>query len=632
MQDGFIRVAAATPSIKVADCDYNENAVYELMVQAAERSVSVIGFPELCLTGYTCGDLFRDSTLIAGAQRALADLIERTKHLNILAAVGLPVAVGADLYNAAAVFCKGELLGFAAKSSLPNYTEFYEARHFTPSPECIEVDFFGAVVPLGNRIVFPCRNMPELAVGVEICEDLWVPNPPSAELARGGATLILNPSASDETIGKSPYRRALVNSQSGRLIAAYVYADAGEGESTTDLIYTGHNIIAENGTVLAESAQFFTGLTTADVDLQRLRQERLRMTTWSNKDCALPVPFELDFPDFELERKIPALPFVPDDDKDLNERCELILNMQAWGLKTRLAHTGAKSVTMGISGGLDSTLALLVIVRAFDLLKLSRSGINAVSMPGFGTTSRTKSNAQRISELLGVHFQEIPIHSAVEQHFKDICHDPDVHDVTYENSQARERTQILMDIANQSGGFVIGTGDLSELALGWATFNGDIMSMYGVNSSIPKTLVRHLVHHAAITSGEELCTLLEDVLATPVSPELLPPVDGEIAQKTEEIVGPYELHDFILYYMMRFGFRPGKIYRMAQRAFKGTYDDATIKRWLKNFYKRFFAQQFKRSCLPDGPKVGSVSLSPRGDWRMPSDASARLWLEEIEAL
>ena len=632
MQDGFLKVAAATPSIRVADCVHNADAVYELMKQAAERGVGVIVFPELCLTGYTCGDLFRERTLIAGAEQALLGLMERTKDLNLLAVVGLPVASGADLYNAAAVFCRGELLGLAAKSNIPNYTEFYEARHFTPAPEYREVRLCGETVPLGNRLIFPCESMPELVVGVEICEDLWVPEPPSTALARGGATLILNPSASDEIIGKSPYRRMLVNSQSGRLIAAYVYADAGEGESTTDLIYTGHNVIAENGTVLAESTQFFTGLTTADVDLQRLCQERLRTTTWSNGEAAIPVPFDMEFPEFKMERRFPALPFVPDDDRDLNERCELILNMQAWGLKTRLAHTRAKSVAVGISGGLDSTLALLVIVRAFDLLKLDRKGIRAVTMPGFGTTSRTKSNAQRLCELLGAHFQEVPIHQAVERHFQDISHDPEVHDVTYENSQARERTQILMDIANQSGGFVIGTGDLSELALGWATFNGDIMSMYGVNSSIPKTLVRHLVHHAALTGGEELRVLLEDVLATPVSPELLPPVDGEIAQKTEDIVGPYELHDFFLYYMMRFGFAPGKIYRMAQRAFAGTYDDATIKKWLKNFYSRFFAQQFKRSCLPDGPKVGSISLSPRGDWRMPSDASARLWLDEIETL
>ncbi len=632
MNDGFLKVAAATPSIKIADCVYNGKAILELMKEAAKRGVGVVVFPELCLTGYTCGDLFRDRTLITAAEKALADLMDKTRRMNLLAVVGLPVADGADLYNAAAVFCGGKLLGLAAKSSIPNYSEFYEARHFTPSPDYTEIRFCGQTVPLGNSLVFPCRNMPELTVGVEICEDLWIAAPPSARLAQSGATLILNPSASDEIIGKSSYRRNLVKSQSGRLLAAYAYADAGEGESSSDLVYTGHNMIAENGVMLAESGHFSTGLTTADVDLQRMLQERLRTTTWSNAKQAHEIPFEMDIPDFELERKIPALPFVPDDTRDLSERCEMILNLQACGLATRLRHTGSKCVTLGISGGLDSTLALLVIVRAFDTLSLDRKGIHAISMPGFGTTKRTKGNAQRLSELLGVTFQEISINDAVNQHFKDISHDPEVHDVTYENSQARERTQVLMDIANQCGGFVIGTGDLSELALGWATYNGDIMSMYGVNCSIPKTLVRHLVHHAALTSGEELCALLEDVLATPVSPELLPPVDGRISQKTENIVGPYELHDFFLYYILRFGFTPGKIFRMAQRAFKGTYDDDTIKKWLTSFYRRFFMHQFKRNSLPDGPKVGSVTLSQRGDWRMPSDASARLWLDEIEAL
>lgn len=632
MNDGFIKVAAATPSIHIADCVYNENAVFELMKEAAQRGVSVIAFPELCLTGYTCGDLFRDHTLILAAEKALADLMDKTKKMNLLAVVGLPVAVGADLYNTAAVFCRGKLLGLTAKSSIPNYSEFYEARHFTASPDYTEIQFCGETVPLGNRLVFPCRTMPELVVGVEICEDLWVAMPPSARLAQSGATLILNPSASDEIIGKSPYRRDLVRSQSGRLLSAYVYADAGEGESSSDLVYTGHNIIAENGSVLAESRHFTTGLTTTDVDLQRMLQERLRTTTWSNARLAHEIPFEMEIPEFTFERKIPALPFVPDDDRDLSERCEMILNLQANGLKTRLKHTGMKCAVLGISGGLDSTLALLVIARAFDSLHLDRKGIHAVSMPGFGTSKRTKGNAQRLSELMGVTFQEISINDAVNQHFKDIGHDPENHDVTYENSQARERTQVLMDIANQCGGFVIGTGDLSELALGWATYNGDIMSMYGVNCSIPKTLVRHLVHHAAITGGKEICALLEDVLATPVSPELLPPVDGKISQETENIVGPYELHDFFLYYILRFGFTPGKIFRMAQRAFAGTYDDETIKKWLTNFYRRFFMHQFKRNSLPDGPKVGSVTLSQRGDWRMPSDACARLWLDEIEKL
>ncbi len=632
MNDGFFKAAAATPSIKVADCEYNKDAILDLMGKAEKRGVGAVVFPELCLTGYTCGDLFRDRTLITAAQKALGDILTQSKKMNLLAVIGLPVPVGANLYNAAAVICRGHLLGLAAKSSIPNYSEFYEARHFTPAPDYVEVQFCGETVPLGNSLIFKCESMPELVVGVEICEDLWVPCPPSAQLAQCGATLILNPSASDEIIGKAPYRRSLVKDQSARLISAYAYADAGEGESSTDLVYSGHNVIAENGTVLAESQQFTTGLTIADIDLQRMLQERLRTTTWSNAGEAYEVSFDMDLPKLKIERKFPALPFVPDDKKDLSERCETILNLQACGLKTRLKHTGSKCVTIGVSGGLDSTLALLVIVRAFDVLQLDRKGVMAVSMPGFGTTKRTKNNAQHLCELLGVTFQEIPIGSAVTQHFNDISHDPDVHDVTYENSQARERTQVLMDLANQCGGFVIGTGDLSELALGWATFNGDIMSMYSVNCSIPKTLVRHLVHHAALTSGEELCALLEDVLDTPVSPELLPPVNGVISQKTENIVGPYELHDFFLYYMLRFGFTPTKIFHMAQSAFAGTYDDATIKKWLTTFYKRFFMHQFKRSCLPDGPKVGSVTLSPRGDWRMPSDASSKLWLDEIEAL
>jgi NAD+ synthetase len=632
MNDGFLKVAAATPSIKVADCGYNANAVAELMVQAEKQGVGAAVFPELCLTGYTCGDLFRDRTLIHAAQDALAYVLEQSRNRNLIAVVGLPLACGADLYNAAAVICRGRLLGLAAKSSIPNYSEFYEARHFTPAPEYREVTVCGQTVPLGNSLIFSCERMPELVIGVEICEDLWVACPPSSRLAQCGATLILNPSASDEIIGKAPYRRDLVKSHSARLISAYVYADAGEGESSTDLVYSGHNVIAENGTVLTESKHFTTGLTVADVDLQRMQQERLRTTTWSNAGQTHEITFDLEIPDFELERKFPALPFVPGDTKDLSERCEMILSLQANGLKTRLKHTGAKNAVLGISGGLDSTLALLVAVHAFDLLNLDRAGIRAVSMPGFGTTGRTKSNAQQLAELLGVTYREIAINDSVNQHFKDISHDPEKHDVTYENSQARERTQILMDLANQYGGLVIGTGDLSELALGWATYNGDHMSMYAVNCSIPKTLVRHLVHHVAVTSSEELCAILEDILATPVSPELLPPVDGVISQKTESIVGPYELHDFFLYYMLRFGFTPGKIYRMAQRAFAGTYDGAEIKKWLAIFYRRFFAQQFKRSCLPDGPKVGSVTLSPRGDWRMPSDASARLWLDEIEAL
>lgn len=633
MNDGFLKIAAATPVVRVADCRYNLESVWALMQECGRRGVAAAAFPELCLTGYTCGDLFRDRTLIAGAENALAELLDRSKRLNLLTLVGLPVAAGADLYNCAAVFCRGELLGVVPKANIPNYTEFYEARYFTPGKDFRQIRLCGKEVPFGRDLLFRCGSMPGFTAGAELCEDLWVPCPPSVRLAQSGAAVIFNLSASDEIIGKAPYRRDLVRMQSGHLACAYCYADAGEGESSTDLIYTGHSIIAENGTVLAESEQFTTGLTTADVDLERLSQERLRMTTWSNEGQAHEIPFSMELPPFRMERKFPSTPFVPGDVRDLSDRCEMILNLQACGLKTRLRHTGSKCAVIGVSGGLDSTLALLVTARAFDLLKMDHQGILAVTMPGFGTTGRTRGNAQRLAEYLNAKFVEIPIGDSVSKHFADIGHDPENRDVTYENAQARERTQVLMDLANQCGGLVIGTGDLSELALGWATYNGDIMSMYGVNCSVPKTLVRHLVHHAAVTGSEELRALLEDVLDTPVSPELLPPEqNGEIAQKTEHIVGPYELHDFFLYYMMRFGFSPGKIYRMALSAFEGQYDGPTVKKWLGEFYRRFFTNQFKRSALPDGPKVGSVSLSQRGDWRMPSDASAALWMEEIEKL
>ena len=632
MTDGFFKVAAATPKIKVADCEFNKDAVLAQMKDCEARGVGAVVFPELCLTGYTCGDLFRGSKLIAGAEKALGELLEQTKNMKLLALVGLPAAWNGALYNCAAVFCGGKLLGLAAKTYIPNYSEFYEARHFSPAPEYAEISLCGQTVPMGNSLVFRCKNVPGLTIGAELCEDLWVPCPPSQNLALAGASLIFNLSASDEVIGKAPYRRSLVKGQSGRLVCAYLYAGAGDGESTTDLVFTGHRMVAENGTMLAESKPFTTGLTVAEVDLQRIALERRRMTTWQGGGHAHEIPFVMDEPEFTPERRFPCLPFVPDDKEDLAQRCEMILNLQAAGLKTRLENIHAKHVVLGVSGGLDSTLALLVCARAFDVLGLDRKGILAITMPGFGTTKRTKSNAQRLAELLGAEYREVPIGESVSLHFRDIGHNPETRDVTYENAQARERTQVLMDLANQSGGIVIGTGDLSEVALGWATYNGDIMSMYGVNCSIPKTLVRHLVHHAAETGPENLRAVLEDVLATPVSPELLPPEHGEIAQKTENIVGPYELHDFFLYYMLRFGFSPAKIYRMAVASFAGTYDSATVKKWLKEFYRRFFTSQFKRSALPDGPKVGTVTLSQRGDWRMPSDASARMWLEEIESL
>ncbi len=629
LADGFVRIAAATPPVRVADCPYNTEEIYRMICAAEENGAAVIVFPELSVTGYTCGDLFKDRKLMESARQSLLELMEKTKALDILCAVGMPVPSGGALYNCAAVFCHGELLALPAKQNIPNYSEFYEARHFSPAPESGMLRFGDAW--------YPCRDVlveltPDVVVGVEICEDAWVAEPPSVRLARGGATILLNLSCSDEIIGKAQYRRDMLRLHAGRLLAAYAYADSGFGESTTDMIFAGHNLICENGALLAESALFSDGITYGDVDVERLVQERRRMNTWRDApDCTV-VEADMRLPQIETTRVMNPYPFVPQNDADLSARCETILKMQATGLATRLRHIHGKTAVIGLSGGLDSTLALLVTANAFDLLGLPREGIRAVSMPCFGTTNRTKSNAQCLAEELGVHFDEIPIQKAVEQHFRDIGHDPQTLDVTYENAQARERTQLLMDIANQYGGIVIGTGDLSELALGWATYNGDHMSMYAVNASIPKTLVRHLVRFAAMQGGNALRRVLLDILDTPVSPELLPPKDGEIAQKTEDLVGPYELHDYFLYYMLRFCFTPRKIYAMALRSFAGLYDAETIRKWLRTFYRRFFMQQFKRSCLPDGPKVGSVTLSPRGDFRMPSDACSRIWMEEVEAL
>ncbi len=637
MRDGFFRVAAATPAVRAAQVAGNLRSIKELIFQAAEEGCGLVCFPELAVTAYTCGDLFRDAALLAAAEQGLAQLLEDTKELDILCAVGVPVPWEGALYNCAALFHRGRLLGLPAKEHIPNYGEFYEARHFTPAPDPVTAAYCGQKVPLGKGLLFPCENVPGLTVAAELCEDLWGAQPPSAALAQNGATVVLNASCSDEVIGKAEYRRDLVKMWSGHLLCAYVYADGGPGESTTDMVFAGHDLIAENGALLGESQLFTHGLTTADIDLERLVQERRRMNTWQDRrdSAVVRVPFryrEETLQNFQPRRKFSPAPFVPRDQEGLTSRCQLILTMQAQGLATRLSHIGCKSAVIGLSGGLDSTLALLVTVRAFDRLHLDRKGIYAVSMPCFGTTGRTKSNAQKIAEELGVDFREVSIEKAVRQHFADIGQDMDCLDAAFENSQARERTQVVMDLANRVGGIAIGTGDLSELALGWATYNGDHMSMYGVNASVPKTLVRYLVRYEAEHSGERLAQALFDVLDTPVSPELLPPKDGEISQKTEELVGPYELHDFFLYYMLRFGFAPGKIYRMACRAFEGAYAPETIKRWLATFYRRFFSQQFKRSCLPDGPKVGSVTLSPRGDLRMPSDASSQLWLEEIEKL
>lgn len=636
MKDGFITVATATPQVAVADCEANTQAILACINEMAAAHAKVMVLPELCITGYTCSDLFWQTKLLDEAEAALSVIAEESRQVDALITVGMPLRVAGKLLNVAAILCRGKVLGFVPKVNLPAYNEFYETRHFTSgSADMGTVQFCGEEIPVGTNLLFSCENMVDLCVAAEICEDLWVPNPPSVHHALAGASVICNLSASDEMVGKGSYRRDLVAGQSARLVCAYLYATAGEGESTTDLVFGGQNLIAENGTVLAESATFENEINVATIDVQRLASERRRMSTFSAAESKeyREISFALVEEETKLARFFDADPFVPSNADQLSDRCEEILNIQALGLKKRLAHTHAKSAVVGISGGLDSTLALLVTARAFDMLGLPRKGIVAVTMPGFGTTDRTYNNAVAMIKSLGATFKEVPIAKAVMQHFADIDHDASIHDVTYENSQARERTQILMDIANQANGFVIGTGDLSELALGWATYNGDHMSMYAVNASVPKTLVRHLVRHYADTSADEvLAGVLYDVLDTPVSPELLPPEDGAISQKTEDLVGPYELHDFFLYQMLRMCFPPAKIYRVAKEAFAGRYSNETILKWLRTFYWRFFSQQFKRSCLPDGPKVGSVAVSPRGDLRMPSDACVSAWIKEVETL
>lgn len=636
MKDGFITVATATPQVAVADCEANTQAILACINEMAAAHAKVMVLPELCITGYTCSDLFWQTKLLDEAEAALSVIAEESRQVDALIAVGMPLRVAGKLLNVAAILCRGKVLGFVPKVNLPAYNEFYETRHFTSgSADMGMVQFGGEEIPVGTNLLFSCENMVDLCVAAEICEDLWVPNPPSVHHALAGASVICNLSASDEMVGKGSYRRDLVAGQSARLVCAYLYATAGEGESTTDLVFGGQNLIAENGTVLAESATFENEINVATIDVQRLASERRRMSTFPAAESKeyREISFALVEEETKLARFFDADPFVPSNADQLSDRCEEILNIQALGLKKRLAHTHAKSAVVGISGGLDSTLALLVTARAFDMLGLPRKGIVAVTMPGFGTTDRTYNNAVAMIKSLGATFKEVPIAKAVMQHFADIDHDASIHDVTYENSQARERTQILMDIANQANGFVIGTGDLSELALGWATYNGDHMSMYAVNASVPKTLVRHLVRHYADTSADEvLAGVLYDVLDTPVSPELLPPEDGAISQKTEDLVGPYELHDFFLYQMLRMCFPPAKIYRVAKEAFAGRYSNETILKWLRTFYWRFFSQQFKRSCLPDGPKVGSVAVSPRGDLRMPSDACVSAWIKEVETL
>jgi len=643
MKHGFIKTAAVTPKVVVADCVYNADRMIEHIDEAEKKRVKILLFPELSLTGYTCGDLFLQDSLLKSALKELCRITAFTKGKDVLVTVGLPISFNGNLYNTACVVQDGKVLGIVPKVHIPNYTEFYEGRYFSQGKEEISYLNLGHhldSVPFGTNLLFSCKNHPSLVVGVEICEDLWVPLSPSVYHALAGATIILNLSASNEMIGKAYIRRELVKSHSGKLACGYIYADVGNGESSTDMVFSGHNMIVENGHLLKEASSFENGMIISEIDLQRLIHERRRKTTFlevtSKNYERIEFTFSSDIDDEAKEtliRNISKSPFVPEGADIRRERCEDIIRMQAHGLRKRLEHIGIKNVVIGVSGGLDSTLALLVICRAFDLLGLDRKGIIAVTMPCFGTTDRTYQNALKLATSLNTTLLEIPIKEAVLVHFKDIGHDKDIHDLTYENSQARERTQVLMDVASKYNGLVVGTGDMSELALGWATYNGDHMSMYGVNASVPKTLVKYLVEHCGITTDDkELGKVLMDIVNTPVSPELLPPVDGVISQVTEDIVGPYELHDFFLYYMIRFGFTPSKIYYLAKTAFDGVYEIEVILKWMKVFYRRFFSQQFKRSCMPDGPKVGSVSLSPRGDLRMPSDASANVWLREIEEL
>ncbi|MDL2253113.1 NAD(+) synthase [Ruminococcaceae bacterium OttesenSCG-928-I18] len=635
MNDGLIRVAAASPHLLVADCAANADEIVKTAWRASTEGAHLLVTPELGITGYTCGDLFGQQHLLDEAVKALATICKETSDLQLLLAVGLPVRHNGKLYNCAAVLQGGRVLGLVPKTYLPNYGEFYELRQFASGgavEDFINLPPFGTL-PFGTKLLFRCEEMPQLVLAAEICEDLWVPQPPSGGHVAAGATVVANLSASSETVGKAEYRRLLVKGQSAKLVCGYVYADAGHGESTTDMVFSGHNLICENGVVLAETAPFDEGLALAEIDLELLLQERRRLNTFfaSYAGGYETVPFHMELRETPLSRAISPLPFQPGQNSELPGRCESILAIQAQGLRKRLEHTGAKTAVVGVSGGLDSTLALLVTCRAFRLLSKPAREILAVTMPGFGTTERTKGNAAALCEALGVTLKTIDITKSVRAHFADIDQDEKCRDTTYENAQARMRTLVLMDLANQNGGLVVGTGDLSELALGWATYNGDHMSMYGVNAGVPKTLIRALVAHEA-EKDKKAGRVLRDVLDTPVSPELLPPKEGRISQQTEEIVGPYELHDFFLFYTLRYGFRPRKLYRYAQKAFEGRYEAPEILRWMQVFFSRFFCQQFKRSCLPDGPKVGSVSLSPRGDWRMPSDAAARAWVAEAQAL
>ncbi len=652
MSYGFVRTACASPVVTVADCKKNADNIISLIKRAEKDKVALLVLPELALTGYTCGDLFLQPVLLQSALKELERVALCVHTVTVI--VGVPVINNGILYNTAAVICHGEIKGFVPKSFIPNYSEFYEYRHFAPAENgsySTEIQISGKKpysVPFGTDLIFADSEDSSISLAVEICEDVWTVTPPSLRYALQGATIIANCSASNEVIGKASFRRSLIQAHSARVFGAYLYADAGSGESTTDVVFSAHNIIAENGTILSESQPFSSedGYIVADIDVQKLVYERRKTTTFAQnmrselKKADKPRIIPLSFTKFDekdtLRRTISPFPFIPQETTRRTERCTEVTALQTQGLVKRLAHTHAKSAVIGLSGGLDSTLALLITVQAFRKLSLDTKGIIAVTMPCFGTTERTYNNARTLADSLGLTFMDIPIKNAVIQHFKDIGQDETVHDVTYENSQARERTQVLMDIANKNSGLVIGTGDLSELALGWATYNGDHMSMYGVNSSIPKTLVRHLVNWFADSFESEgntkAAVVLRDILDTPVSPELLPPENGQISQKTEDIVGPYELHDFVLYYFLRWGFEPEKILFLEERAFGKTYSRETMLKWLRIFYRRFFSQQFKRSCLPDGAKVGTVSISPRGDWRMPSDAEAAAWLERLETL
>ena len=642
MEYGFIKVGTAIPAVRVGDVQYNTEQIEALLTQAEEAGIEIIVFPELSLTGYTCQDLFRQRSLLETIDAAVTHLLQSTLQKDVIAIVGAPLEVGNLLLNCAIIVQQGKLLGIVPKTYLPNYNEFYEKRWFTSSqslrPTTIRLAGTAIEVSAQPKLFETAQGV---KFGIEICEDVWAPTPPSNHLTLAGADLIFNLSATDELVGKHAYLKSLLAQQSARTISGYVYSSCGFGESTQDVVYGGNALIYENGTLLSEGQRFALSqqLVTAQIDVERIRYDRCNNTTFAtaqfrevSETAIVPCCPLKNFKPFNLERIIPSAPFIPEA-MAMETACEEVFHIQTMGLAKRLRHIHAEKVVLGISGGLDSTLALLVCVRTFDLLKLNRQGIIGVTMPGFGTTDQTHQNAHLLMQLLGVTMREVPIAASVTQHFKDIGHDGAVHDVVYENSQARERTQILMDISNQVGGIVIGTGDLSELALGWATYNGDQMSMYGVNASVPKTLVQCLVQHEALHSSQELSLVLKDILNTPISPELTPANNaGRISQRTEELIGPYELHDFYLYYVMRFGFTPAKIFLLAQKAFNNRYTDEVLKHWLCSFYRRFFAQQFKRSCMPDGPKVGGISLSPRGDWRMPSDATAALWLQSCEAL